>query len=195
MAKERKPSIPTGKDWRDAHNRPIVLSEALIEEVCIYLRNGNFLDTSAACAGIPKEVLQRWLIRGRRALALDPMPSADVPYAVFVREIEKASALAEKNNLARIERAGHTDWKAAAWLQSRRYKGKWGESTEIKHSGEVKHEVSHKSAHDVRELLSGLTLEQKKRMLEEIQRKKAAQLERLEDIRSREEVIIPDELE
>lgn len=78
--------------------RPTKLSPELQERVIAYLRQGNYLETAAAAAGIDRTTLRDWLRRGERAKS--------GRYREFSLAVEKARAEAEVMGLGIITKAG-----------------------------------------------------------------------------------------
>jgi transposase len=117
--------------------RPSKLSEALIKEICEYVRKGNYIETAAAAAGISKQTLYAWMKAGARE---------EDPLAVeFLDAYKKADAEAEAANVQLIRTQARKNWQAAAWFLERKHPDKWGRkdrlTANVNHSGNVdKHE-------------------------------------------------------
>jgi len=109
--------------------RPTKLTKKLHEEVVSYLRNGNYLETAAALAGLDVSTIRRWLKRGERA--------ASGPYAEFCTAVKSAESAAEAKSLMRIRMAGTSGvWQADAWYLERKFPSKWGRWERLSH-GEI----------------------------------------------------------
>jgi transposase len=102
-----------GKSGKPSRLTPEV--SAKIEQA---LRAGNYMETAAAYAGIPRSDLYAWLKRGREE-------SSGI-YFDFCKRCELAFAAAEIRDLALIAQAATSQWQAAAWRLERRYPDKWG---------------------------------------------------------------------
>ena len=104
--------------------------QALVIEALNY---GNYIETSAAYAGIHEATIYRWLERGRieRARLSDdddaePDPE-ETPYREFCEAVEKTRANAEVRSLGLIQKAAMDGtWQASAWYLERSYPRKWG---------------------------------------------------------------------
>ena len=81
------------------------------------VRQGNYLETAAAAAGISRETLRRWLNAGRA----DP----EGPYGEFATDIATAEAAAEEASVQVILEASQRTWQAAAWFLERKHPGRW----------------------------------------------------------------------
>lgn len=84
------------------------------------VRQGNFLVTSAAAAGISKATLYAWMRRGE---SVEPI---DKEYAAFLAELTMARAQAETEALRTVLTASHDSWQAAAWYLERSFPQRWG---------------------------------------------------------------------
>ena len=97
------------------------------EEVCKYLRAGNYISTSCAAAGIGESTFYAWMKRGEE--------EKDGVYREFVESVSRARVEAEVRNVALVQRAATGDWRAAAWFLERSLPAKYGKSTKVEHSG------------------------------------------------------------
>ena len=99
--------------------RPTKLTPETQARICDALRAGNYLETTAAYAGIDRTTLFDWLRRGRRE------PSGI--YHDFVRAVDKAMADAEIRDVSLIAKAAAAGvWQASAWRLERKYPDRWG---------------------------------------------------------------------
>jgi len=116
--------------------RPTKLTRELQEEICRVIRAGNYIETAAAYAGINKSTLYDWLKRGAREKErLRNNPRAKVrkseqPYVEFSNAVEKALADSEVRDVMIIGKAAEENWQAAAWRLERKFKERWGRSTD-----------------------------------------------------------------
>lgn len=102
------PSAPIPAKGR----RPLMTPE-VVARLQLALRAGNTRKAAANFAGISPRALFRWLERGRKA--------RKGAYWQFVREIERAEAVAESRAVVSWIQAWEKDWRAcAAWLRARR---------------------------------------------------------------------------
>lgn len=101
------------------------------------VRNGNYLETAAAAAGIQESTVQEWVRRGRI--------SGEEPYASFSRDIMAAEASKEDELLGRIESAGRSAecWQANAWILARRHPKRWQEKVQIELANELERMLQH----------------------------------------------------
>jgi len=66
---------------------PQILTIALQNEICAFIRQGGFPEAAAEAAGVPQATFRQWLARGEA-------PRAKALYRVFVAEVRKAAAQA-----------------------------------------------------------------------------------------------------
>lgn len=127
------------------------LSEADKQKLFQYVRAGNFLEVACAAIGITSRTLRNW----RQHAASDPPIE---PYASFIEQLEQVEALGEVEDIATVAQSGRgrrfpkmekgkkkadlppdwetpPDWKASAWLRSRRSPKRWGDAIRNEHTG------------------------------------------------------------
>jgi len=108
------------------------LDAVLIERILLSIRQGAFIETAAAFAGVSKQSLYNWMKRGAREqqrVKKNPhcrVKKEEAIYVEFVEKIELAMATAELLDIAKINKAAKNDWKAAAWKLERKYPKRWG---------------------------------------------------------------------
>lgn len=96
---------------RGTRGRPTKITQELIEQIASTVRAGIYLETAAACAGISKDTLFRWLRRGaRERKRIETSPRArpkksEALYCAFSEAIARALAEAEATALALIDSA------------------------------------------------------------------------------------------
>jgi hypothetical protein len=83
-----------------------------------FVRRGNYLITAAAAAGVSRQSVLKWRLRGER--------EKSGRYHDFARALQLAHAQAEANMVAAIENVGYRDWTACAWLLERTRSTRWG---------------------------------------------------------------------
>lgn len=84
---------------------PTKCTPETIEKILEAIRGGAYLETAAAYAGIRNQTLHNWIRKGRRDLAphsKEAKPKPNTREAKFVRQLDKAMALAELMDLATI---------------------------------------------------------------------------------------------
>ena len=114
------------------------LTEEMIDKICGYLQEGNYLTTVAKLCRIDNVTLHRWLATGREHIAAGDENSI---YAKLVVRLEEADAKCEAYLVACVKNGGATDWKAAMTMLERKYKKRdenWTSKQEVEQSGEVK---------------------------------------------------------
>lgn len=150
--------------------RPTKFSPEIAARIIDAVRAGNYLETAAACAGLSKDTLYRWLKRGARAQG--------GAYRQFADDVAAALAVAEARDVATIDRAAdgydvvriketvedgrvaavetvrtrEFAWQAAAWRLERKFPDRWGRRDQMRadvrtqgtvtHAGRVETEVT-----------------------------------------------------
>lgn len=114
-----------------ARGRPIILTPEIQEQITTVIRNGNYIETAAAYAGIHKSTLYDWMKRGARERKRmeetgKRVLKKELPFLEFSDAIEKALAESEMLDVSTIGKAAEYDWKAAAWRLERKFPQKWG---------------------------------------------------------------------
>lgn len=113
MAGELVPQQP-------GRGRPSQFNQERAARLIQAVRGGNYLQTSAAFAGISYSTLRRWILKADD-------PNAPPEYLIFKEELEKARADAEVAALAKIQKAASEGaWQAAAWYLERSRPADWG---------------------------------------------------------------------
>lgn len=95
--------------------RPTSLTPEVQRAICNSLRGGNYRETAAAAAGVSKNQIRNWIVRGEQG---------EEPFAEFLGAVEKAEAQGERKLLREI-RKGVDNWQSRSWVLERRYPGRW----------------------------------------------------------------------
>jgi transposase len=103
--------------------RPSKFTPEVTDKILLTLRAGNYIETSAAFAGVSKETLYAWLKQG----AAEEVG----PYRDFSDAVEEALAIGEITDVQRVGNAAKDDWRAAAWRLERRHSKRWGRKEHI----------------------------------------------------------------
>jgi transposase len=98
--------------------RPTKLTPEVREQVVELVRQLNYAETAAGCAGIGKSTYYRWMKRGE--------DEESGPYREFKDAVRLAEAEAEMKALAMVRDAAPRDWRAATWFLERRFPHRWG---------------------------------------------------------------------
>jgi len=103
---------------------PSKLTLDVQSKICAALQRGNYIETSAAFAGINKSTLFLWMKTGHDDIKAGKTKSK---YAKFLDAVEIAQAESEVRDLGHIDTsAGAGSWQAAAWKLERRFPKRWG---------------------------------------------------------------------
>jgi len=108
--------------------RPPKISKKIINDVCLAVKGGNYMETAAALAGIHKDTLYDWLKKADERGGL---------YKEFSDSIKKALAESEVRDVLIIGEAAKTQWQASAWRLERRFFDRWGRKEKIENTGSV----------------------------------------------------------
>jgi hypothetical protein len=101
-----------------AVGRPPALTPEVEARIVAAVSAGAHLSVAARAAGVSRQTLHRWRARGAA--------EAEGPYHELARALERAEAEAELRQVAQIARAAQSEWRAGAWLLSRRAPERWG---------------------------------------------------------------------
>jgi hypothetical protein len=134
-----KPAKPKAEKAAPARmGRPLELDDATGGAIVASMREGNYLETAAALAGVTKWTVRNWIRRGakeaKRRRAGEALDAEGALFADFFTSVEKARAEAEADDLAAIRSDG--SWQARAWRLERRHPARWGRQT-VEHQGTV----------------------------------------------------------
>lgn len=113
------------------------------------LRGGVYFSTACEYAGVQYRTALGWVSKGRDIATryeqepweLSPAESVLMELAL---EVDKAQAEVEVQAITRVQKAGQTDWRAAAWLLEHRFRDRWSERKEVHHTGGVEVDVVNK---------------------------------------------------
>jgi hypothetical protein len=115
-----KPKHPGG--------RPTKFNEERAGKILLALRAGNYLEASAAFAGVHKDTVYEWIKRGKRRTKKGKPFKGDEALAEFSDGVEMAKAAAEVRMVGIINKAAMKSWQAAAWYLERTNNKRWGRS-------------------------------------------------------------------
>ena len=117
--------------------RPTDLTPEVQETICEAIQAGNYLEPSAALAGVSKSTVYKWIKRGaaeKKRLSKSKrarMKKREAPFVAFVDAIREADAIAEVRDVATIAAAAEKNWAAAAWRLARKHHARWGGKTTV----------------------------------------------------------------
>jgi len=101
--------------------RPSKLTPKLQETICEFVAAGNYMSTACEAAGISRWTYLNWLHR-----AEEEATNGGGVYFNFLNAVKKAEADAEAERVARIRKAGETNWLADMTHLERRHPDRWG---------------------------------------------------------------------
>jgi len=100
--------------------RPSKLTPELQAEMIVLLKAGNFVETTCGTVGIDKSTYYDWMKKGKNS------NHPKNKYRKFQEAVEQAMAWSEARNVALITKLSEENWRAAAWMLSRKHPDKWG---------------------------------------------------------------------
>lgn len=112
---------------RKGPGRPTKLTDETIARLTDAIRAGNYIETAAAYCGIDSSTLRKWMKDGRAAKGGKKRE--------LVEAVEQALAASEVRDVLHL--AQSPDWKARAFKLARRFPERWGQKTEVQHTGSV----------------------------------------------------------
>lgn len=122
--------------------RPPTLTQEVIDELCLIIRSGNYIETAAAMTGISKACLYKWFKKAKK--------KKTGIYRELVDAVKKAMAESEVRDVLVIDKEAHgrnavydkngnkiqdaivPNWKAAAWKLERKHPERWGRRDTVK---------------------------------------------------------------
>ncbi len=110
---------------------PSLLSPAIEKQICDLIREGNYLETACASAGVDWWTVREWLKRGARAMRAREPSADDAPYVEFRKACLAAEASVEGRHVKRFAAAGKKDWRADESFLERRFQKKWGKQFNV----------------------------------------------------------------
>ena len=125
--------------------RPTMLNEETQHKIVTAIKEGNYIETASAYAGIDKSTLYDWLKRGEREKQRIKSDNSakikkdEAKFVQFSNAVQKALAESEMRDVSVIGKAAENQWQAAAWRLERKFPEKWGRKFEqkIEHSGNI----------------------------------------------------------
>jgi len=96
--------------------RVTIFTEELGERILKGIRGGNFMETSAAMAGVHPETVRKWLKRGKEG---------EAPYAGWAEEAMVALAKDEAGLVGAMYQHSRRDFRATQGLLIAKYKVRW----------------------------------------------------------------------
>ena len=121
--------------------RPKKLTRESQQSMLSAIRNGAYIETATAHAGIERTTHYLWMRKGayeaRRRENAEKPRKLYADYLDYYDQVQKALADAELNDLAVITQSAiDGTWQAAAWKLERRYPDKYGRRTHTTLAGD-----------------------------------------------------------
>lgn len=112
-----------------------LLTPAVHAAIVESIRGGNYIDMSAAAAGICRKTFYNWMHLGEA-------DDATEPYLSFASDVRKAEAESEADAVKVLHAAKYEDWKASEVFLKRRFPKRWGDKVESNVDATIKVEAS-----------------------------------------------------
>jgi hypothetical protein len=119
----RAPSFPITPQLPRA-GRPTKLTSEVQAKIVQAVKNGSFFEPAAIAAGVSKEAMREWVIRGQSDLQL----GRNTVYRQFITVLAQAQADNETRLAGILSKGGEgkfPDWRAQAFVLERRHKERW----------------------------------------------------------------------
>ena len=97
-------------------NMTVITQTAVLEAI----ERGHNMHIAAAMAGVTRTTIKNWIVRGMTE-------DVTTAHGKFAIEYQRAEGRSQEILLERIADTGRDDWRAYAWLLSRRYR-EWSEN-------------------------------------------------------------------
>ncbi len=111
--------------------RKSLLSDDVHTSIVQKVQGGMPVLPAGKAAGVHESTISKWMDRGRRAIeteqATGQIPHTEWRYMRLVYAVNRAQGLDIERQLARIDQAGDTDWKAIAWKLAKVYRDEFGD--------------------------------------------------------------------
>lgn len=134
-----------GKQIRSKAGLETDLTKDIHDRIVELIKSGNYPETAAAVAGIPRPTLLGWLTKGGQAreklLAGKDITESEKKYVRLATDVGIAIATAEARMSMLIGKAGQGadgqpgDWRATAWILERFAKERWSQKHQLEHTG------------------------------------------------------------
>ncbi len=127
--------------------RPLKINKDIIDQICLFIENGNSNKDAVVLAGVPESTFYNW--KSRAVQLKDAERLTWVRYEIYsylLECIKKAEAKFRAYHISNINSAAKKEWQASAWMLERRYPNEFGRRG-------VEIEVPVKSVDDVEEVV------------------------------------------
>lgn len=116
------------------NQRPMTLSPQITEQMKLKVAAGNTIPVAAAALGIPHAIWSHWGPYAKRDQQAGKVPGwnkGESPYLMWAAAMQQAKAACEESLLLEIRQHAEKDWKAPAWILSRRFPDRWGDKKAV----------------------------------------------------------------
>lgn len=104
-------------------SRPTKLTPEIIEQICLFIENGNTNKDACYMAGISEAIFYLWL---QKAKKLKKKSKANAIYFELLESIKKAESKFRAYHISIINTSAKRNWQASAWMLERRYPSEYG---------------------------------------------------------------------
>lgn len=139
--------------------RPASLTWEMIARVVLFVRAGNFRETSAVAAGLRLGNFRRWMRQGKAALRDDgtAVPKTHQVYVDLYKAVIEAEKMAEIDMVKVVVDASKQEPEHAKWYLERKFPDRWGRNNyelkqlrkQVASLGRIIEAISERSPHVV----------------------------------------------
>jgi len=107
--------------------RRLMLNKELINQICVFIENGNANKDACSFVGISEATFYSWIVSAEEILAGKKRKSKkNVIYLEFLESLKGAEAKFRAFHVGNINAASKKEWTASAWMLERRYPKEFG---------------------------------------------------------------------
>jgi hypothetical protein len=120
----RAPRFPISPARPGRIGRPTKLTPEVQAKILDAVRNGSFFEPAAIAAGVSKDAIREWVIRGQSDMQL----GRNTIFRLFINALAQAQADNETRLAGILSKGGEgkfPDWRAQAFVLERRHKERW----------------------------------------------------------------------
>lgn len=107
--------------------RPPKLTKATVDQICLYIENGNTNKDAVLLCGLTESAFYQWKERAMRLKDQGRLGRVENEiYLYLVESLKKAESKFRAYHISNINAASKSQWQASAWMLERRYPGEYG---------------------------------------------------------------------
>jgi len=103
------------------------LSKEMVDQICLYIENGNTNKDAVLLSGITETAFYQWKEKANRIKDAGRLNrSENEIYLYLLESIKKAESKFRAYHIGNINVASKKEWQASAWMLERRYPNEFG---------------------------------------------------------------------